>query len=455
LRKSPRQILIKLGAEALADRLLDLASHCDEAAKLVTDLTSRTSSARAVDATALRSSLAATTNVSDSVDEEDYSIIAENLEAWLDELADQIEDPRLAIELLVEFYSTDSLVIERIDDEYGSVAEIYASNARALFVSFAAQCGDKDWLVDLVTAICARDDYGVRRGIVESAQQYLPEPHLRALADIFFDHASNLPPGAFNAKRWLQYVEKLARQLKDASLFERACLASDPGVGGTTRIHIADAYLDAGDAATALSWIESSLADPLNQCKRDSLLLTAYLELGRIEQAAEVGWRMFRANRCRETLDRLLQVIGEDQRESVINGEINEVFSEEPFSYQNALYLIEFELIDAADAYILKHAGSINGGFYGSILPIANALEHSGRALAATVLYRSLIDSILLRGKSASYHHGADYLARLVTLASSVADWMDLASHEQYLATIRRNHSRKSSFWAQCQRIWR
>jgi hypothetical protein len=92
-------------------------------------------------------------------------------------------------------------------------------------------------------------------------------------------------------------------------------------------------------------------------------------------------------------------------------------------------------------------ADQINGDFYGSLLPLAEAMEQDGRPLCASVVYRALLDSILRRGHTKSYPHGVRYLRKLERLAQAVADWRDIAPHNVYLQGIKLNHGRKSSFW--------
>ena len=87
------------------------------------------------------------------------------------------------------------------------------------------------------------------------------------------------------------------------------------------------------------------------------------------------------------------------------------------------------------------------GQHYGLLVPAAEALEHD-HLVAATVLYRALLDDILTRARSPAYGHAARYLVKLGDL-----DTMDLAAggllgHEAYRAGLRRSHGRKTGFWA-------
>ncbi len=67
---------------------------------------------------------------------------------------------------------------------------------------------------------------------------------------------------------------------------------------------------------------------------------------------------------------------------------------------------------------------------------------------AATVLYRALIDDILLRARSPAYGHAARYLGRLEALASRIDPSADLPEHETYRAKLKVAHGRKAGFWS-------
>lgn len=80
-------------------------------------------------------------------------------------------------------------------------------------------------------------------------------------------------------------------------------------------------------------------------------------------------------------------------------------------------------------------------------IPIASDLENA-HPLAATILYRALIDEILDRGRSPAYGHGARYLAVLDQIAGRIERaWVDIEEHVAWREALRRKHGRKSSFW--------
>ena len=182
--------------------------------------------------------------------------------------------------------------------------------------------------------------------------------------------------------------------------------------------------------------------------ERDSLLLEIYGRSGNMAKQNEVAWRIFRRSRSAASLDLLLDAIGHDKKGEVLAAEIGAILEETMFSPVDADFLVEMERWEAAETYVMKLAGQLNGDFYGSLLPLAEAMEENGRTLCASVVYRALLDSILRRGQTKSYPHGVRYLRKLDRLAHAVADWRNMAPHRVYLQEIKLNHGRKSSFWS-------
>ncbi|OGU06819.1 MAG: hypothetical protein A2075_07045 [Geobacteraceae bacterium GWC2_58_44] len=94
-----------------------------------------------------------------------------------------------------------------------------------LFVAYAARCADKQRLGDLVFKMIQCDDYGVRDVLIGCARDYLTEPVMRVMVARLQELAAE-EPDEFRKRHWPHNVESLARQLKDAPLFEAARLAS-------------------------------------------------------------------------------------------------------------------------------------------------------------------------------------------------------------------------------------
>jgi hypothetical protein len=79
--------------------------------------------------------------------------------------------------------------------------------------------------------------------------------------------------------------------------------------------------------------------------------------------------------------------------------------------------------------------------------PAAETLELD-HPLAATILYRALLDDILGRARSPAYGHAARYLEKLDALAAHGDSASSIDPHHAYRAALSQKHGRKSGFWS-------
>ncbi len=377
---------------------------------------------------------------------------AHELEMLLEDLKSGVDDPRIGVELVTAFYKADSAVFEQCDDSSGSVGDVFRFDAKQLFVSYAFICQDKEWLSGLVFDLNREDDYGVRDILVDCAGEYLPESIIRDLIERFQVVAIR-ETDEYKKRHWLFRVESLARQIKDAPLFEKTRLASWGTLSTAACVDIARVYLDSGDAETALSCLQRVPEEETFQAQeRDQLLLEISGKMGDKHQQAEVAWRIFRRNRSADALADLLKVIGHDQKDAVIEGEVADLLGDTSLSHSAAIFLVEIGHMDAAETYLLDRAGQLNGDFYGGLIPLAEAMETAGRRLCASIIYRALLDSILRRAQSKTYAHGARYLNTLDRFATSVSDWRGFENHGAYAENLHQHHGRKRSFWSRYEK---
>lgn len=64
-----------------------------------------------------------------------------------------------------------------------------------------------------------------------------------------------------------------------------------------------------------------------------------------------------------------------------------------------------------------------------------------------------MIDFTLALTRSTRFGHAARHLQSCALLSRRIDDWGDILNHEAYLASIRREHARKSGFWGQDARL--
>ena len=443
MSENRKKQLVDLGAEALADALLELAVIDD----IVDDTIDRLIGSSTENLQRYKAKLAHIKNDQPFVSWQASASFARELELLLKDLESGVQDPRTGVELIADFYRADSDVFECCDDSSGYVGDVYLNDAKRLFVAYASRCQDKQWLSELVFSLCREDNYGVRDVLMDCAADYLPEPGIRDLIGRC-QMAAGEEKGHWRERTWLARVESLARQIKAAELFESTRIESRDHLGTRDDLDIARVYLERGDAQTALSWVDRvPEKGQLPNSERDRLLLDIHERLGHREKYVEMAWKLFRQHRDADFFSQLLSVIGQDQRGAVIQSEVLAILEQKRLSHTDARFLVEMEQIDAAEKYLLNRADQFNGDCYAALLPLAEAMETNGRELCASLLYRALLDSILRRAQSKAYYHGVRYLEKIDNLATSVLDWQSFENHTDYIEQLHQRHGRKYSFW--------
>ena len=114
--------------------------------------------------------------------------------------------------------------------------------------------------------------------------------------------------------------------------------------------------------------------------------------------------------------------------------------------HQALAFLVSWPALEKAAALALGRAKGLNGDHYEVLSPAADALAGK-HPLAATLLLRSMIDFALKQNRVKRYRHAARHLAECASLARAIGDFGGFEPHERYIARLKSEHGRKSSFW--------
>jgi len=439
-----KQKLIDLGSETLAEALLSLAAHSDEADDLIEQLIATPKE----NVQRFKDKLAALKHSRRFIHWRGSAEFSRELEMLLQDLKAGVADPLTGVEQVASFYKADTTVFEMCDDSSGTIGDVFRYTAKELFVDYASQCADKKRIADIILKLNQKDNYGIRDTLIDCAGECLGEPVIRTMIATLQKRADK-ENDEYGKRHHLMLIESLARQIKDAKLFEKTRIASWGTLSAAAYIDIARVYLEGGDIETAHSWLKKIPAGESFQAyERDQLLLEIYRKQGNTEKLTDLLYRKFRDHHCIDTLQALVDVIGHDKRDEVVADEVVQILESSTFRESDAEFLIATGRIDEAEAYLLHRAGQFDGSYYGSLLPLVEVLESKKRPLVASLLYRSLLVSILERGYTKAYSHGVRYLKKLDILAMAITDWKDHDHHEAFKARIRQDHGRKRSFWS-------
>jgi tetratricopeptide (TPR) repeat protein len=211
------------------------------------------------------------------------------------------------------------------------------------------------------------------------------------------------------------------------------------------RQSFARAYIEANRPADALVWLQDSWGHM--EDSRQGLLAEALEKLGRFDESVPIRRAMFERTLSDYYLDLWLKHLAEPARADAIACARKLALAHKDPA-RAATVLLQIGDADAAEEKLLTNPGGIDGGAYGSLVPLAKALRNHDCPRGETVIYRALLKGILERAYARAYGHAARYWSRLQEIANGTTGLLPLSSHNEFEAEIRARHGRKTAFWA-------
>lgn len=436
--------LIELEADKLAEALLELTFKSD----IAQDLVERLVSPPEKNVQRFRKKLSGIQRRRGFIGRRESIGVSHELQMILEDLKAGALDPVEGLKHVSAFYKSDCEIFESCDDSDGCIGDVFQYDAKDLFVEFASRINDKAIIVETIMNLLKEDDYGVRGILIDIAGKILPESIIRKMISDFQEMADR-EDDLFRKRHWLGLIESLARQIGDAKLFEKTRIASWGDVSDSAYLDIARVYLENDDIESAYSSLKKiSEIENFRAHERDQLLIDIYRKQGNKEKLIELLYKDFRSSHSETSLEKLLEVLGEDNRNDVISKEIPLIQQNPKIKYSDVRFLISIGKIDEAEEYILDRVDQIDGDLYELLIPFASVMADNKRYLAAILLYRSLLVSILERGYTKAYSYGVDYLKKLDKLSREIPDWEGFNTHENFKNELYQQHGKKRSFWA-------
>lgn len=377
--------------------------------------------------------------------------IADDLEPVLPALDQLIERGQAvaAEKVLRRFIEAAEKGFDHVDDSYGYLGPL-CQEAVTLWGRAWAKIEPRDpaALVKLVYDGVRDNGYAIRDHMIRDFAQALGREGLLSLKELFIaEHQANLNRKGMDdweRREPLRHLADVADALGDVDMYidaQRQC-----GVEDVYAMPIARRLLEAERPSEALKYLDR--ADPSRSHfhgeKDDYTTLRVKIlqSLGRDEEARDTLWQEFRRGLSTTSLERLLTLTPKEQQQTLINEAIA-VAEEHPDKLTAATFLLGRGHADRAAALIDAHPDKFDGRYYGTLLPLAEAIQKDYPA-SAWVLYRSQLLSILEEKRSKAYHHAADYL----TIAGDLAERAGLhEKHQSLLAQLQSQHGRKYGFW--------
>lgn len=436
--------LSKLSSEKLAAALLELATYSFEAQAVV----ARLLASPRENASNFQEMLSTFVNRKHFISYSESGGYANQLRSLLKTLEASECEPKWGVLSVAAFYRSDAEILNNCDDSDGVVGEVFFGDATDLFVSYASKCEDKEWLLDLVIELNQQNEYCVRQALIERSPEFLTKEYSLEAVDKLWVLAKSARNES-ERRQWFLALKMLGLSLKDPELLERVYDQKESGLrSDDTQMEIAELHFELGNFDEALCWCLKISDRSYHSLHRDELLVQIYEKQGNVEKRAEKAWKIFQRGRSVESLNLLLAAIGEEQRELIVEEEAKKILRSRTFNTDDAFFLLQSDRLESAEAYVIDRATKLEGSLYWPLLELSKLFVDQGKILAATLIYRALLNSILERGKSSTYHHGIDYLHTLDKWAPTIDDWKRFQPHDSYVAELRGTHKRKYGFWS-------
>ena len=466
--------LAALGPEKLAGLVFDEAERNAAFRKQVT---AAIAAAKGPDAVAklIDRRLAALERARGFIDWDKAKAFQLDLAATVRTISDELGsvDPAGAAERLLRFIATHETVFERIDDSYGRIQGVYEL-AIAGFGELAPRLAEdsRQLLPEMVMRALGASSHGYLVDVAERVAKHVPDEALQAWDRRLL---ALMDEGSHSRDRDPNVVQRVSigqlRSVRQAVAEARGDLdglialeaAKHPNTQDT--LGAARRLLDAGRAHDALMWVRkeqrpsiryssaSDLADgspPRDQLStaRSGLEAEILEALGERSAAQALCWSTFEATLDAGMLRQYIGKLADFEEFEVVDRAFSHVFAAKQ-SYLALEFFLQWPHLGHAATLVVDRHTAWSGSAYYVLAPAAGLLEDD-HPLAATILYRSLLDDILARAKSAAYGHGARHLAKLDALAPMIEVELveiGLNHHAIYRADLRKAHGRKSAFW--------
>jgi len=382
----------------------------------------------------------------------------------------------MAVERLLRFIATHEAVFERIDDSSGHVQGVYYDAIEALgTISEKLEPDEADLLPEQIMATLGESSHGYLGDVADAVALHLPEPSLQRWDQLLLaqhkeaeklqkDKVGRSVDFRISQLRNVQQVIAAARNDLDGLI----ALEEQKHPNSQDTIVIAERLLKAGRTQEALAWVRKNpptslrymsvedLADGLapydpTTPRRISVEAAILFALGDGQAAQALRWSAYEESLNAGILRDYIAALPDFEEFEAIDRAFAHALASSR-RYQALALFMEWPRLDLAAQLVVRDRGEWDGGKYYMLPPIAQALEHE-YPVAATVIYRALIDNILARARSKGYGHAARYLAKLEVLTregGTGAPSMEetgIADHAAYVLSLWKAHGRKSGFW--------
>jgi len=211
---------------------------------------------------------------------------------------------------------------------------------------------------------------------------------------------------------------------------------------------IARRLISAGRPVKALEWLSRSRRGFDGEDTAPVGLTVQALEaLDRRDDAQEARWAYFQKTLNVDYLRAYLKRLP-DFTDFEAERKAFEIAATHRSAETALTFFVAWPNLERADRLVRERLMELDGAAYYTLRSASEALEEK-YPVAATQLYRRMVESVLDRGSSKQYPYAARDLLSCARLADRLGGEPGLVDHEEFLARLNKQHGRKYGFWAQ------
>lgn len=384
------------------------------------------------------------------------------------------DDPQEALDLLWRFMALASPVFARCDDSNGIISPIFHQACEDLGVVAVLAKASPVILAGQAFDALVANDYGQFDGLISALAKALGPEGLGRLKQLMID-LSNRPVEKPAAKDRVMigygssgpiYEDEIAessrvstvklalQEIADAQGDVDAFIAqyeADSRTVPKIAAEIALRLLAAGRVDEAWAAIEAAAPRKSRdwdwpEFDWEDARIEVLEALGRADDAQASRRRCFErslsASHLRDYLKKLPDFEDVEAEEKALD------YAKNSKNLIHALhFLVSWPELNRAAALVIQRSKELDGDQYEILTRAADALA-AKHPLAAILVLRAMIEFSLTKNRTSRYKHAARHLRDCESLAAAVADFGAHERHEAYVARLRLEHGRKSSFWS-------
>nr|WP_201582679.1 DUF6880 family protein [Psychrobacter immobilis] len=398
------------------------------------------------------------------------------------------EQPQECLTLLELFIESTNASLGRADDSNGYIGDIYRS-LTASWLTVASTCYEQEkrdipvderdilshaW-VNKVKVLADDNDYGTKDSLLEDINELLSEPEIRGLIADYQQERENiqikkanedtlnerqnspLSDDAFSINYEKMVIEiaikNLSRALGDVGFFETIFFEMQE----TRPVHPRR--------------LEELLTFLLNQRAFDKALHYLNEEWqsdGLLDKTRRLDW-LSHIYHMQKNTNALMEVLGEvfelqpsPLRLKAIMAEASpaqqaqwrkrayELAEQQENVFMATSLLLEIGEVELANQVAVARYCQFADVHYTALTGMLKELP-AETDLLQVIIYRTLLNDILDSSRSKAYGHAARYFNRLTKLDTVISQsskpYSELATHKEYIITLKDKHGKKRSFW--------